>query len=663
MTAATHAGSLAALGQRPPRLVLRVVVYSALTLGIGAATLLVFLRQFERGRAEHAAMLEASVVTQTVVDRLVPGDLRGASEPARRRQLDRLFRARVLDGETLAAAIARPDGRLVYATGPSLAGQRLASAEKLRAALRGTVESEQVAVPSADGGAKVLRTYAPFRLAGGATGVFVVDRRYAPIASAAKRAAIAVAAVLELALLALWLCLIPIMRTVTRRINRQLETIAHLALHDELTGSPNRTEFGSRLDEVLQREGRGRCAVLFIDLDRFKDVNDTLGHERGNELLRLVAGRIRDALGPRERMARLGGDEFAVLSETAVEPESAVALAQRVRASVAEPCEIAGMSIELRASVGIALAPRHGTTRDELLRRADIAMYAAKQDGPPRVFTEELDDRSPVRLAVTGELRRALERRELVVFFQPQVDLRTGAVRGVEALVRWQHPVRGLLGPHEFLTAVEHAGLSRTLTRYVLDESLRQLRGWKEEGRDLGLAVNVSARDLADARFPAEVAEALARHGVDPAALELEVTEDVLMSDGVRGGRRLEQLVEHGVRVAIDDFGVGYSSLGQLRSLPAQVLKIDRSFVARMGTSASDAAIVRSIIGLAHQLGLDVVAEGVESPAHVAWLREAGCDAAQGFLLGRPQPHGAGLTAAAQDMVVAQAIPLRRAFA
>src|ERR671919_3177858 len=269
---------------------------------------------------------------------------------------------------------------------------------------------------------------------------------------------------------------------------------------------------------------------------------------------------------------------------------------------------------------------------------AYIAMYAAKRIGAPQVFAPELDDHSPGRLAMTGELRLALERRELVVYFQPQFDLRRGEVRSAEALIRWQHPTRGLLEPGAFLAGIEHAGLTRRLTSYVLDESLRQLRVWRDAGFDLRLAINVSPKDLADARFPEEIAQALDAYGVAPSALELEITEDILLLDSVRTGKRLEQIVEQGVRIAIDDFGVGYSSLSQLKNLPAQVLKIDQSFVSGMSFDRRDAAIVRSTIALAHDLGLDVVAEGVETPEHLSELRAAGCDIGQGFHLGRPLP-------------------------
>jgi diguanylate cyclase (GGDEF)-like protein len=646
----------------------RVALFSALTLGIGAATLLVFIRHFEGSRAEETAKLQASVVAQAVVDRLQPADLKRPVRVDRREELDRLFEARVLDDGTLASAIATSDGRVVYATDRVDASRFISSGELLGQALAGTVASELVTTEVGGRSTKVLRAYAPFRLTDGTAGVLVVDKDYGPIAAAARRAAITVAAVLELVLLSLWLCLFPIMRNVTRRMNRQLDTIAHQALHDDLTGLANRTQFGGRLDEALEDEdARKPVAVFFIDLERFKEVNDALGHDNGNELLTIVASRLDQVVDDAELVARLGGDEFGVLSERAADERSALALAERLRTAIALPCEIAGVSLEVQGSIGIALSPEHGTTRDELLRRADIAMYAAKRLGAPQMFSPELDDNSPLRLAMTGELRRAIEGGELVIEYQPQVDLREGSVLGVEALVRWTHPRLGFLGPEAFLAAAEQGGLMRNLTRYVLEESLRQLSSWRNGGMELDLAVNVSARDLADARFPDEVARALAVHGVDPSWLELEVTESVLMSDRLRTSRMLERLVDHGVRIAIDDFGVGYSSLGQLRTLPASVLKIDRSFVSNMETDRSNEAIVSSTIELAHRLGLRVIAEGVETPAQLATLRAAGCDTGQGYLLGRPLA-GDDLVTFARSRVDSWAtdagaavVPLRRA--
>ena len=660
-------GGAATLGQRPPRLVLRVVLFSALTLGLGAATLLVFIRHFERGRAERTATLEASIVAQTVVDRLGPSDLRAPLSRRRLDDLDRLFRARVLDDGTVASAIAVPDGHLVYATDRKQVGTRIASLQ-LADALAGTVTSELVTASLGEEHKRVLRAFAPFRLADGSTGVLLVDKDYGPIASAARRAAITVAAVLELVLLSLWLCLFPIMRSVTRRMNRQLDTIAHQALHDDLTGLANRTQFGVRLDEAVQAaEGDVELAVLFIDLERFKEVNDALGHDCGNELLTVIAKRLVEVVRPDELIARLGGDEFGLISARAVDEQSALELAGRLQDVIGQPCEIGGVSLEVQGSIGIAFSPTHGTTRDELLRRADIAMYAAKRLGAPQIFTPGLDEHSPLRLAMNGELRRALERCELVVLYQPQLDLGDGTIRGAEALVRWRHPTRGLLGPDAFLTAAEQGGHMRNLTRHVLDESLEQLRAWRQAGVELDLAINVSGRDLADARFPEEVAQALAEHRIDPSWLELEITESVLLSDRVRTSRMLERLVAQGIRIAIDDFGVGYSSLGQLKNLPAHTLKIDRSFVSTMESDRSDEAIVNSTIELAHRLGLGVIAEGVEAPEHLVRLRAAGCDIGQGHLLGRPGPGGDILTKARrleatwQPVATADVVPLRRA--
>jgi diguanylate cyclase (GGDEF)-like protein len=669
-TRQAKAGGAASLGQRPPRLVLRVALFSALTLGLGAATLLVFIRHFERNRAEETATVHASAAVQAVVDRLRPSDLQKDLSPARRDELDRLFAARVLDEGTLAAAVVRPDGRVGYVTAASRVSDRMVpSRAHLVRALRGTVSSEAVTAGVEGEQTKAFRAYAPFRLADDSRGVLVVDKDYGPIAAAARRAAITVAIVLELVLLSLWLCLFPIMRSVTRRMNRQLDTIAHQALHDDLTGLANRTQFGKRLDEALAAgdPDDNRLTVLFIDLERFKEVNDALGHDYGNQLLVVVAARLAEVVSENELVARLGGDEFAILSERATDEVSALALADRIRSAIALPCEIAGLSLEVQGSIGIAIAPEHGTARDELLRRADIAMYAAKRGGAPQVFSPSFDDNSPLRLAMTGELRRALEGRELVVEYQPQVDLATGTVRSAEALVRWEHPTRGVLSPEEFLAAAEQGGLMRSLTRYVLEESLRQLRAWRSAGLTIDLAVNVSSRDLADARFPDEVARALADHGVDPCWLELEVTESALLSDRLRTSRMLERLVERGVRIAIDDFGIGYSSLGQLKTLPANVLKIDRSFVSSMESDRSDEAIVSSTIDLAHRLGLVVVAEGVETAAHLARLRAAGCDVGQGHFLGTPQP-GERILATARTLGEswlpddeADVVPLRRA--
>ena len=668
-TQQARAGGAASLGQRPPRLVFRVALFSALTLGIGAATLLVFIRHFERSRAEETATLHASVAAQAVVDRLRPSDLAGPISDGRRGELDRILTARVLDDETPASAIAAADGRLVYTTEGAGARSTPLSRERLGQALGGTVASELVTAEVRGASMKVFRAYAPFRLDDGSVGVLVVDKDYGPIAAAARRAAITVAVVLEGVLLALWLCLFPIMRSVTRRMNRQLDTIAHQALHDDLTGLANRTQFGQRLDEALEVEDGEEKAltVFFIDLERFKEVNDALGHDWGNELLTVVAARLDDVVGEGEIVARLGGDEFGVLSERATDESAALAVAERLRSAIALPCEIAGVSLEVQGSIGIAIAPEHGMTRDELLRRADIAMYAAKRIGAPQVFSPGLDDNSPLRLAMTGELRRAIEGGELVVLYQPQVDLREGIVRGAEALVRWRHPTRGFLAPEAFLAAAEQGGLMRNLTRYVLNESLLQLRAWRSTGMEIDLAVNVSARDLADARFPDEVAHALAEHGVEPSWLELEVTESVLLSDRLRTSRMLERLVDQGVRIAIDDFGVGYSSLGQLKTLPAKVLKIDRSFVSSMESDPNDAAIVASTIELSHRLGLEVIAEGVETPAHLARLRAAGCDVGQGHLLGRPLP-GDEIVSTAHALrgawvpdVRADVVPLRRA--
>jgi EAL domain-containing protein (putative c-di-GMP-specific phosphodiesterase class I) len=301
---------------------------------------------------------------------------------------------------------------------------------------------------------------------------------------------------------------------------------------------------------------------------------------------------------------------------------------------------VSGLTLEVEASIGIALFPDHGEDVETIMRHADVAMYVSKEAHAPKVYSSDHDHYSPDRLALVGELRRALEAEELILHYQPQLAL-TGELKSVEALVRWQHPERGLLSPDRFLPLAEHTGLIRPLTRYILDVGLRQLRAWHDAGRDIGLAVNLSARDLLDLNLPDEVLELLNKWSVDPRRLELEITENILLTDPARAGLVLERLGALGVTVAIDDFGSGYSSLNYLRRLPVDVLKIDKSFVLNMATNEHDAVIVRSTIDLGHNLGLRVVAEGVESREIWDRLATLGCDTAQGFHLSRPIPAAA----------------------
>ncbi|HET8653743.1 MAG TPA: EAL domain-containing protein [Gaiellaceae bacterium] len=427
----------------------------------------------------------------------------------------------------------------------------------------------------------------------------------------------------------------------SRKLRRQAEENHHQALHDALTDLPNRTLFHDRVQQALASARREHipAAVMIMDLDRFKEVNDTLGHASGDELLKQVGRRLAGTLRESDTVARLGGDEFGVLLPKVVDAEAAVAVARKLRTSLEEPFTIHGLALQMEASVGIALFPDHGADVQGLLQRADVAMYVAKEHPAGcEVYARERDDYSPDRLTLLTELRRAIDRNQLVLHYQPKADLRTGEIKGVEALVRWEHPERGLIPPDEFIPPAQKTGVIGPLTMFVLDEALRQCRTWALQELELCVAVNLSTRNLLDVHFPDTVGELLARWEVPPRLLELEITESTILADPVRAMQVLSRLDEMGVRLAIDDFGTGYSSLAYLKRLPVDELKIDKSFILGMDESENDAVIVRSTIDLGRNLGLRVVAEGVESAK--AWNRlvQLGCEVAQGFYLSRPVP-------------------------
>jgi diguanylate cyclase (GGDEF)-like protein len=414
----------------------------------------------------------------------------------------------------------------------------------------------------------------------------------------------------------------------------------HQALHDALTGLPNRTLFRDRIEHAV-RSGR-TAGVMLIDLDHFKEINDTLGHHAGDRLLQEVAQRLRSSLAEGDTVARLGGDEFGVLLRSLEREEDAAGVADRLLTRLREPFSIDGLTLEVDASVGIACAPSHGSAVEQLIQRADIAMYGAKEAGHGHMlFEQQLDRFSPRRLGLAGTLRSAIAEGQIVLFFQPKAELATGRLVGVEALARWEHPRLGMIGPSEFVPIAEQTGLIGPLTTHVLEQALRQVREWMDDGEELSVAVNLSARSFLDAQLAVELPRLLERCDVPARLLELEITESMLMLDPGRAKATLDRLSGIGLSLSVDDFGTGYSSLANLKRLPVHWIKIDKSFVIDMPHDASDAAIVRSTIELAHNLGLRVVAEGVES--HEAWQRlaELGCDLAQGFHVSRPLPADA----------------------
>jgi diguanylate cyclase (GGDEF)-like protein len=415
----------------------------------------------------------------------------------------------------------------------------------------------------------------------------------------------------------------------------------HQALHDALTDLPNRRLFRDRVNQavVTARRTREPVAVMIIDLDRFKEVNDTLGHHVGDVLLRQVADRLRASLREGDTIARLGGDEFAVLLPVVTGQGAAAAVAGKLVSALEAPFTIRGWTFDIEASIGIAVSPEHGETVDALMQRADVAMYVAKESRAGfELYSADRDRHSPRRLALLGDLRRALDDGSLVLHYQPKADMRTGGVRGVEALLRWNHPEHGPVPPDEFIPLAEHTGLIRPLTLFVLDKALAQCRTWADEGVPVGIAVNLSVRNLYDPSFADEVSKMLAAHGVPAERLEFEITESVIMADPMRAMAVLARLSDLGVGLSLDDFGVGYSSLAYLKRLPVTEIKIDKSFVMNIANDESDAMIVRSTIGLARSLGMRVVAEGVECEETWTRLVALGCDVAQGYYLCKPGP-------------------------
>jgi diguanylate cyclase (GGDEF)-like protein/PAS domain S-box-containing protein len=437
--------------------------------------------------------------------------------------------------------------------------------------------------------------------------------------------------------------LVSVTRDISERKQAELE-LSHAALHDPLTGLPNRALFLDRLGIALLRTERhsGSIAVLFCDLDRFKVVNDSLGHDAGDRLLIDVAARIASALRPSDTVARFGGDEFTILCEDIAGEIEAATISQRIVDVFREPFLLEDGEVFLATSIGIAIARGAGDIAQDLIRDADAAMYRAKDRGKGRyeVFDEEMRADAVTRLETESALRRALERGELRLHFQPEVELASGSIIGFEALIRWEHPVRGLILPAEFMPLAEETGLAVPIGEWVLREACAEVRRWQLES-PLTLSVNLSARQLSQPDLVATVRRALAETETDPATLCLEITEGAVMESGTATTAQLRALKSLGVRLAIDDFGTGYSSLVHLRQFPVDVLKIDRAFVDGLGHETRDASIAAAVISLAHALGLSTVAEGVETHEQLVVLTQLGCDAGQGHLFAAPQPPAA----------------------
>jgi diguanylate cyclase (GGDEF)-like protein/PAS domain S-box-containing protein len=424
-----------------------------------------------------------------------------------------------------------------------------------------------------------------------------------------------------------------------KRMETELE---RLALYDPLTGLPNRALFGDRLRHVLAHRGRNAAtAVYFLDLDRFKRINDSLGHSAGDEVLREVAQRLQSVVRPEDTVARFGGDEFTVLCESVGGVLEAVSIADRLQRPLARRLRVGGAELRLSASIGVALveASEDGDGL-RLIEDADAAMYRAKERGGARaeLFDARMRENAVRAMAIEQELMRGLERDELTLHFQPHVDLRSGVVVGAEALVRWDHPERGLIVPDRFLDVAEETGLIVPVGAWVVGAACERLAAWqaRPETAGLTLSVNLSARELTHPDVVSTVLGCVRAAGVDPCGLTVEVTESTAMADGDTGFRALRDMSAEGIRVAIDDFGTGYSSLEQLRRMPVDVVKVDRSFVSGMSADATDRELVAAVVGMGRALNLCVVAEGIETAEQAEVLREMGCDLGQGYLFSRP---------------------------
>jgi diguanylate cyclase (GGDEF)-like protein len=599
--------------------------------------------------AQDAAVLTTTIAIQPL---LTPDDLAEDLSADKVAALDRVVGGSREGTEIARIKIWHSDMDLLYSADPHTQLPRrpsTAPSDELDEALEGEIEAEIISSSEEPDNAALLdrygtllEVYVPITYPGEAepAGVFELYLPYEPVQASIRADTTRAVALLAVGLLVLWLGLFRLVATASRRLRRQAERNEHLATYDSLTDLPNRSLLQQRTEDALAaHHGDGSVALVVLDLDRFREVNDTLGHRHGDALIRDVSRRLADRAGG-ALVARLGADEFGVLLTDVADAEGAAAVAEDLRSALRAPVEVDGVAVVVDAAAGISLHPQDAADAGAMLQHADVAMYVAKRSHRGTAVYDPADDgNSPAHLRLLAELARAIDGDELVLHYQPKCDL-AGAVRGVEALVRWQHPERGLLPPVEFVPAAESTGLIHPLTDFVLDRAVAQAAAWSAAGQTLPVAVNVSTRSLLDPGFADRVLAVLALHRTPPQLLGLEITETTIMEDPDRALAVLTGLATAGVRLSIDDFGTGYSSLAYLKRLPVHELKIDRSFVAGMVANQRDRVIVDSTVALGHRLGLDVVAEGVEDEATRDALHDLGCELAQGFLFSRPVPAG-----------------------
>jgi diguanylate cyclase (GGDEF)-like protein len=589
----------------------------------------------DQGRSQAAVIAEMAVAP-ALGD---AGRLDEGLTTDQRRHLQEATDLAMFHGSVVRMRLRTFTGQVVYADDGSTAGGISTADPAFRAAATGNTAVTVVDDQDAPGG-QAIRALQPVvaSATGEAVGVLELYLPYQAIAARLHHEIVQTYWRLGGVLGGIYLVLGLIAWSTTRSLRRYAAQQEHEALHDGLTGLPNRAEFHNRASQALaagRRDGGGGAVVL-VDLNRFKEVNDTLGHHAGDELLQVVARRLLPGLRGGDTLARLGGDEFALIMP-GLEAADVLPRMNQLREELTREAVIEGVPLNVEASFGVALYPEHGSDVEELLQRADAAMYQSKRGATDVVLYGGGGVASPTQwLVVQAELRHALQRDELFLVYQPKVDLADGAINGVEALVRWQHPERGLLPPSEFLPAAELSGVIEPLTAWVLRRAAEDQARWLAGGRPWVVSVNISARNLETPGFADFVAGILAEHGLPPELMLLEVTETALAGDAETAAQAVRDLAARGIGISVDDFGMGYTSLAQLRGMPLAEIKIDRAFVSDLLTDPESRAIVRSVIELAHGLGSKVTAEGVETPDVADWLASAGCDKAQGYLYSRP---------------------------
>jgi diguanylate cyclase (GGDEF)-like protein len=602
------------------------------------------VEQHSLASASQSARLIANIGIQP---RLTTSELKHGLTPREVRQLDEQLRARSTTENLARIKIWNIGHTVIYSDDHGLIGRTFPGVDDLENALEGRPETAQVITPSRHsetasevGLGELLEVYVPLRFAASTqpAGAFEIYLSYKPIAAAIAHDKRVIVLVVVLGLALLWLILFRIVAQASRRLRRQSLENDRIARYDPLTGLPNRTLFRERVDAALARpEHKGKLAVLLIDLDGFTEINSTLGNATGDEVLRETARRLRSQLGEHVLLARIGGDEYAVLCPHADGISGALKTAARLQAGLESPIAIDGIALNVDASIGLAVAEDGDDPLERLLQHADAALARARsQRSRVEVYSARHDSFDPAGLLLLGQVRLALERDEFELHYQPKLDLRSKRVCGVEALLRWRHPERGLLMPLSFVPLIEQTALVDALTERVLELALRQMVRWREQGLELDMSVNLSARNLLDLGLPDRVQALLREHWVEPERLTVEVTESATMADPERAAEVLAALRERRVRVSIDDFGTGNASIAYLTQLPASEIKIDKAFITDLCEDSRAEAIASSTVDLARHLGLHVVAEGIETTAVLERLIELGCDTGQGYLISRP---------------------------